>query len=131
MITTTDTANILYTVCQTFNMPIFQEGNVKKGKIGKDGRVVIHVKEQTSEPKWKKGFVEINLFAADLADGIADLIKLNGLERSAHRILNTVGTYDGITYKSTVASTVVLENKTLEAHFVNVKVLFRVMNVME
>lgn len=131
MITTTDTANILYRICQAFRMPVFQEGNIDKGKIGKDGRVVIHVKEQTSESKWKKGFVEINFFVADIRDGVADLIRLNELERKAHKILNVVGRHDGLTYKSTVASSVVMEEKTLNAHFVNVKVLFRVMNVME
>lgn len=131
MITTTDIANILYRVCQAFRMPVYQEGNIDKGKIDKKGRVVIHVKEQTSETKWKKSFVEINLFAPDIKDGIADLIRLNELERRAHTILNVVGSYDGITYKSSIASTVVLEEKTLDAHFVNVKVLFRAINVIE
>lgn len=131
MITTTDTANILYGICQVFGMPVFQEGNIDKGKIGSDGRVVIHVKEQTSESTWKKGFAEINLIVPDLRDGVANLIKLNELERRAHTVLNVVGRHDGITYKSTVASTVIMESESFDAHFVNVKVLFRVMNVME
>lgn len=131
MITTTDTANILYKVCQGFRMPVYQDGNVAKGKIGKDGRVVIHVKEQTPESVWKKGFVEINLFAADTKDGNADLIRLNELERMAHKILNVVDRYDGTVYKATIASTIPHENKDLEAHFINAKVLFKVMNTME
>ncbi len=131
MITTTDTANILYKVCKDFGMPVYQDGNVADGKIGKEGRVVIHVKEQTKEATWKKGFAEINLFAKDTKNGKADLKRLNELERLAHRILKGVGNYDGTVYKIELSSTAPLENKELESHFINARVLFKVLNTMD
>lgn len=131
MITTTDTANILYKVCQAFGMPVYQGGNVPQGKIGDEGRVVIHVKEQTPESIWKKGFAEINLFAVDTQKGNADLIRLNELERMAVKTLQATGDYDGTVYKFTIASTAILANEDLKSHFVNVKVLFKVLNTIE
>lgn len=131
MITTTDTANILYKACQIFGMPVFQAGKVPKGTVGEDGRVVIHTKGQTPEKIWKKGFVEINLFVANTPNGDADLIRLNELERQAVKCLKGAGIEDGTTYRYSVASTVRLENNDLKANYINVKVLFKVINVTE
>lgn len=131
MITTTDIANILFEVCDAFGMPVYQGGNVPTGHIGTDGRVVIHTKEQTSESTWKKGFVEVNLFAADTPKGNADLIKLNALERMAYTVLQKTGQYDGTTYRFSVASTTIESNEELKAHYVNAKVLFKAMNTIE
>lgn len=131
MITTTDIANIIYTICREFRMPVYQEGNIPQGKPGAGGRVVIHVKEQTSEATWKKSFVEVNLFAADTPYGHADLAQLNDLEREAHRFLNGAGSFDGTPYRYTLASTILLDMKDLDAHYINAKVLFRSLNTME
>ncbi len=131
MITTTDTTNILYKACQVFGMPVYQAGKVPNGIVGEDGRVVIHAKEQTPGKIWKKGFVEINLFAANTKNGDADLIRLNELERQAVKLLQGVGVEDGTTYRYSVASTVRLENKDLKANYINAKVLFNVINVKE
>jgi len=131
MITTTDAANILYTACKIFGMPVYQAGNIPEGKVGKDGRVVIHVKEHTPGSTWKKGFVEINLFAADTPKGKSDLIRLNELERMAVKDLKGMGWHDGTAYTFSVASTIPMENADLKAHYINAKVLFKVLNTME
>lgn len=132
MITTTDAANILYKDCSIFGMPVFQAGgNIPKGTIGKDGRVVIHTKEQTPESIWKKGFIEVNLFVADTKLGNADLTKLNMLERMAIKMLNKTGCEDGTVYRYTVASTMIAKNEDLKAHYVNAKVLFKALNTTE
>lgn len=131
MITTTDAANILYKGCSIFGMPVYQEGNVPAGIIGEEGRVVIHSKEQSSDSIWKKGFVEVNLFVAYTKQGNADLIKLNELERLAIKSFHETGTWDSTVYKYVVQSTRPLENKDLKAHYINVKVLFKVINTME
>lgn len=131
MITTTDAANILYKDCAIFGMPVFQEGNIPGGCIGEGGRVVIHAKEQSSDSIWRKGFLEVNLFVADTSNGKADLIRLNELERLALKSFKDTNVFDGTAYKYVVASTFLLENKDLKAHYINVKVLFKVLNTME
>lgn len=132
MITTTDTANILYKACQVFGIPVFQGGNVPKGLIDENGRIVIHIKEQTPENIWKKGFVEVNLFAADTPNGNADLIKLNELERTAVKELKSVtGVSDGTPYRFTISSVSMMSNEDLKAHYINVRLLFKVLNTME
>ena len=131
MITTTDAANILYKDSSIFGMPVFQEGNIPIGIVDNDGRVVIHTKEQTPDSIWKKGFLEVNLFVADTKQGKADLIRLNELERIAIKSFNGTGEFDGTSYKYVVQSTRPLEHKDLKAHYINIKVLFKVMNTME
>ncbi len=131
MITTTDAANILYKDSAIFGMPVFQEGNVPIGNVDEEGRVVIHTKEQSPDTIWKKGFLEVNLFVADTKHGNANLLRLNELERLAIKSFHGTGEYDGTTYKYLVQSTRPLENKDLKAHYVNVKMLFKVMNTME
>lgn len=131
MITTTDAANILYKDCAIFGMPIFHADNAPDGFIEKDGRVVIHMKAQTPESIWKKGFLEVNLFVADTKYGSSDLIRLNELERMAIKSFKDTNVFDGTTYKYVVASTRTFENKDLKAHYINVKVLFKVLNTME
>ncbi len=131
MITTTDAANILYKDCAIFGMPIFHADNAPDGFIEKDGRVVIHMKAQTPESIWKKGFLEVNLFVADTKYGSSDLIRLNELERLALKSMNATGKYDGTVYRYSVASTITMKNADLKAHYVNVKILFKVMNTME
>lgn len=131
MITTTDAANILYKDCAIFGMPVFQEGNIPTGVVDADGRVVIHTKEQSPDSIWKKGFVEVNLFVANTPNGKADLIRLNELERLAIKSFKDTNVFDGTVYKYVVASTRPFENKDLKAHYINVKVLFKVLNTME
>lgn len=131
MITTTDTANIMYTVCKQFGMPVYQSQNIPIEDVSTEGRIVIHVKEQTAENIWRKGFVEVNFFVPDTPNGKADLITLNEIERMATRSLRGTGAMDGTAYHYNVTSTYVLENSDLKAHYVNAKVLFRSMNVIE
>ncbi len=130
MITTTDSANILYQVCQAFGVPVYQGGNVPSGEIEPQGRVVIHAKEQSSETYWKKNFIEVNLFAKDTNRGNADLIRLNELEREAQRALHKTGLYDGTTYRLSPYTTSIMESSDLRAHYVNVRVLFQTINLI-
>lgn len=130
MITTTDSANILYQVCQAFGVPVYQGENIPNGEIEPQGRVVIHAKEQTSETYWKKNFIEVNLFAKDTERGNANLIRLNELEREAQRVLKGVGVYDDTTYRLTLYSTSIMDNSDLRAHYVNARVLFQTINLI-
>lgn len=130
MITTTDIANILYKHCQCFGLEVYQDGNIAKGEVEPQGRIVIHVKEQSEERIWKKCFVEVNLLTPDTSQGHADLIRLNELERQAVANLSGAGVQGGTIYKFGLSSVSILAAKEQRAHYVNARVLFKVINTI-
>lgn len=139
MIVTTDIANILYRDCQPFGIEIVPHGKkldnkdeaVDKhtGKL-KFERIVIHSKKQQPETYWKKSFVEVNLCVPDLKEGEANTIRLNELEKQAQGLFDGVtGRYDSTTYHYSIESIGTEEDTALKCHYVNVRILFEVLNV--
>lgn len=130
MIVTTDIANILYKACEAFGIDVYQSGNIpdEHKKLSSE-RVIIRTKSQSSEEIWKKGFVEVNLCVPDM-DGDANLIRLQQLERKAQEVLgDVVGEYDGSNYWFTIDSIGTEADTELRCHYVNVRILFQVLNV--
>ena len=131
MITTTDIANILYRECRVFGIERFKEGNVAKGKLTGE-RIVVHAREPKPESTWKKSFCEVNFLVPDLSLHQANLIRLNEIERRVCKTFKSVvGSMDGTTYKFGVYSTHTEEDKDLQCHFINAKILFQVHNITE
>ena len=129
MIVTTDIANILYRDCQTFGISIVPHGKKLTGEL-KSERIVIHSKSQQPGTYWKKSFAEVNLCVPDLKEGEADTIRLNKLEKQAQSILDDVtGRYDGTTYHYSIDTIGTEEDTALKCHYVNVRILFEVLNV--
>ena len=129
MIVTTDIANILYRVCQTFGISIVPHGKKLTGEL-KSERIVIHAKKQQSGTYWKKSFAEVNLCVPDLKEGEANTIRLNELEKQAQGMLDGVtGRYDGTTYHYSIDTIGTEEDTALKCHYVNVRILFEVLNV--
>ena len=130
MIVTTDIANILYKDCKAFGIEVYQAGNIPdEHKELSSERVIIRTKSQSPETYWKKGFMEVNLCVPDM-DGDANLIRLQELERKAQEVLdNRVGKFDGSVYRYSVYSIGTEEDAELKCHYVNVRVLFEVLNV--
>lgn len=129
MIVTTDIANILYHDCQTFGISIVPHGKKLTGPM-KSERIVIHAKKQQPETYWKKSFVEVNFCVPDLKEGEANTIRLNELEKQAQSILDYVtGRYDGTTYHYSIDTIGTEEDTALKCHYVNVRILFEVLNV--
>lgn len=129
MITTTDIANILYRDCKTFGIEIVPHGKKLTGEL-KSERIVIHAKKQQPGTYWKKSFVEVNLCVPDLKEGEANTIRLNELEKQAQSILDDVtGRYDGTTYHYSIDTIGTEEDTALKCHYVNVRILFEVLNV--
>lgn len=129
MITTTDIGNILYKDCKAFGIEAYQKGNIPAGEVTTE-RVIIRTKSQTPGTYWKKGFVEVNICVPDIESDTANLIRLGELERQSQSILNdTVGTYDGTTYRYSIDSIGTEADTALKCHFVNVRILFEVLNV--
>ena len=130
MIVTTDIANILYKDCEAFGMEVYQAGNIPdEHKELSSERVIIRTKSQSPETYWKKGFVEVNLCVPDM-DGDANLIRLQELERKAQEVLDeVVGEYDGSNYYYLIDTIGIEAGTELRCHYVNVRLLFQVLNV--
>lgn len=129
MIVTTDIANILYRDCQTFGIDIVPHGKKLTGEL-KSERIVIHVKKQQPETYWKKSFVEVNLCVPDLKRGEANTIRLNELEKQAQELFDGVtGRYDEVSYLYSIDSIGTEEDTDLRCHYVNIRLLFEVLNV--
>ena len=130
MIVTTDIANILYKDCKAFGIEVYQAGNIPdEHKELSSERVIIRTKSQSPEAIWKKGFVEVNLCVPDM-DGDANLIRLQELERKAQEVLDeVVGEYDGSNYYYLIDSIGTEADTELRCHYVNVRILFQVLNV--
>lgn len=129
MIVTTDIANILYRDCQPFEIDIVPHGKKLTGPM-KSERIVIHSKKQQLGTYWKKSFVELNICVPDLKEGEANTIRLNELEKQAQGMFDGVtGRYDGTTYHYSIESIGTEEDTALKCHYVNVRILFEVLNV--
>ena len=130
MIVTTDIANILYRDCNAFGIDIVPQGETLTGEL-KSERIVIHAKKQQPGKYWKKSFAEVNLCVPDLKEGEANTIRLNGLERQANNLFdNVVSSYDGTTYSNSIDSIGTEADTALKCHYVNVRILFEVLNVI-
>lgn len=129
MIVTTDIGNILYRDCKAFGIEVCQKGNIPAGEVTTE-RVIIRTKSQSPETYWKKGFVEVNLCVPDIKPDTANLIRLGELERQANSVLNdVVSTYDGTRYRYSIDSIGTEADTALKCHYVNVRLLFEVLNV--
>ena len=130
MIVTTDIGNILYRDCKAFGIDIVPDGETLTGEL-KSERIVIHTKKQQPGKYWKKSFAEVNLCVPDLKEGEANTIRLNGLERQADKLFDdVVSTYDGMTYRYSIDSIGTEADTALKCHYVNVRILFEVLNVI-
>lgn len=129
MIVTTDIANILYRDCKVFGIDIVPNGETLTGELTSE-RIVIHAKKQQPGTYWKKSFAEVNLCVPDLEDNSANSIRLNELEREANKLLDdVVGSHDGTRYRYSIESIGTEADTALKCHYVNVRILFEVLNV--
>ena len=90
----------------------------------------VHTKKQQPGKYWKKSFAEVNLCVPNLSENEANTIRLNELERKAGKLLDdVVSTYDGTTYRYSIESIGAEADAALKCHYVNVRILFEVINV--
>lgn len=129
MIVSSDIANILYRDCKAFGIQIIPDGETLTGEITAE-RIVIHAKKQQPGTYWKKSFAEINLCVPDLEHNSAYSIRLNELEREANKLFDdVVSTYNGTRYHYSIESIGTEADTALKCHYVNVRILFEVLNV--
>lgn len=134
MIVTSNIEDILYDDCKSVGInEIYEKGNVPSGEVTTE-RIVILSSDQIPSTIWKKCFVEVNLVTPDLPNENgaleANKIRLKELERKAQNTFhNRFGAYDGDGYSYDIFQMGTEEDANLKCHFVNVKILFNVLNV--
>lgn len=131
MIVTTDIADILFQDCKDFGITtIVPFGKTLTGEL-KDERLTIHVKGQTPGKIWEKCFVEVNLCVPDLDVNIANTLRLKELERKAKKKFRSVtDTFDDTRYLYEVDTISIEADTALKCHFVNCRLLFKVLNTI-
>ncbi|WP_028896680.1 hypothetical protein [Prevotella sp. HUN102] len=130
MIVTTDIADILFRDCKDFGIKIVPFGKTLTGELTGE-RITIHVKGQTPETYWEKSFCEVNLCVPDLSPTEANYPRLKALERKAKEKFRSVtDTFDGTRYLYEVDTITIEADTALKCHFVNVRLLFNVLNTI-
>lgn len=128
MITSGDAANIIYRDLADFSIKErYHAGDEPQGEILTE-RIVIHSKSQTPETYWEKSFIEVNLCVPD-TEGKKNKIRTDELEIEAKTFFDKVGEYDGSHYVYSWERVGTEEDNALNCHYVNVRVLFEVLNV--
>jgi hypothetical protein len=131
MIVTSDIGDILYKDCKTMLgiANIYQEGNVPAGDITADRVIIRPPKTDTPETYWDKSFANINIVVPD-KDGKEDITRLQALQRLAEKVLDDhFGRFNGTGYTYEIASNGIEKDADMKCHYVNVKILFKVLNV--
>lgn len=129
MIVSSDIANIIYRDCKAFGIDIVPDGERLVGELSNE-RIIIHAKKQEPCAYWKKGFVEVNLCVPYSSENSANSTRLGELERQAQTLLDdVVSSYDGTSYRYGISSIGRELDTDLKCHYVNVRILFEVLNV--
>lgn len=136
MITPQTIGNILYRDCRAafetdavfVVVPGDNSDEIPDGEVT-DERIVIHVKSQTPGTFWRKSFNEVNILVPRIQNR-PDRIRCEQLEHEAMEKLDGVaGSYGGTHYLYSVGSVGTQTDDALNCEYVNVRILFEVLNV--
>lgn len=134
MIATSDVYCILHDACKRFGISEIYDGhNTPTGEV-KSERIVIRVGSQGNGDIWEKSFVNINFCVPDLFSGDANTVRLGEIERLAKEFFKhgDTGCFDAsnYSYENGGDNWLSVEADTeLRCHYVNVRILFQVLNV--
>lgn len=106
---------------------IYVTDDIPDGFVTKE-RITLHVKTLSTGTFFSKCFVEVNYAIPDAGDYPSPL--LQDAERALRGLLDDdkVGCFDGTWYRYGVESSHI-EKSDLRCHYVNVRVLFEILNV--
>lgn len=128
MITQGDIYQILYLDCEVFGLDRYSDKNVPDGRVTSE-RIVIIPKRSSADTYWEKCYVEVNFCVPDKR-GKADEVRLCELERFAVECLKrSVGVWDDTRYRYAKDSSGIEADVELGCHYVNVRLLFEILNV--
>ena len=130
MITSSDIQTILYKKAKGMGIKdVYKAENVPVGEL-KAERVVVLGNSAEPGTYWKVGFFNVNISVPDLDDlGKANLSRLATLERKASLLFNDTSKHDTTAYTYEVDTTRIEQDTTMKCHYVNVRVLVKVINV--
>ncbi len=131
MVTSSDIGNILYKFCSGLSVKDVRRGwNFPKGEVVTEC-VTLSVKTVSAGGRWSKAFAEVNICVPDLSDGEADLIRLAELEAEYVAAFGwNTGVHDGTRYRFGRESTGLLDDAQLRLHYVNIRVQFEFLNLI-
>lgn len=121
----TDVANILYRDCLRFGIDVFQSGQVPQGLRE---QIVVNVNIQQKDIYFKACFANINFIVPDLEKDTANLIRLEEMEKMG-ATLEGNGWHNDCYYRYEPDSVELIKDENLDAHFINVRVLFEILNI--
>lgn len=130
MITSTDIQTILYKKAQLLGVKeVYKEGNIMSGNYSTERVVILN---NSAEPGtyWRLGFMNVNICVPDLDRNFtASLTRLSELESLAYDVFSDTGKMKGLAYTYDVDSTNIEEDRAAHSHYVNIRILFEVLNV--
>lgn len=126
MITTGDIEDILIRDLRPFGIITYKKDAIPEGKVTSE-RIDVIPKNPIPGKTWIKRFVEINFCVPDIR-GLANTKRLTELEGQAVD-MRSVAFFKGSTYRYKVYSNNQEKDTALEYHFVNVSILFEILNV--
>lgn len=133
MITTSDIGDILFLHLSGLSVKdVRRDGNLHpRGELTEE-RVTLKVKPITAGKPWSKAYVEVNILVPDMEDGQADLIRLSELEAEYVAAFGwNTSTRGGIRYRFGRESVGLMDDGQLRCHYVNIRVLFEFLNLIE
>lgn len=135
MISTSDIETILLGEFSVLGIPCKADPSViddfEVNGIGED-TVIVLVKKQDTDTYWYKGFVEVNICVPNYKSGKRNFNKLRNYEREVNEMLKTsvVGEFDGTSYRYSKESIGVERDEKMRCHYVNVRLLFEIFNIV-
>lgn len=130
MITSSDIQTILYKKAHLLGVKeVYKEGNIMSGNYSTERVVILN---NSAEPGtyWRLGFMNVNLCVPDLDRNFtANLTRLSELESLAYDVFSETGKMKGLAYTYDVDSTNIEEDRAAHSHYVNIRILFEVLNV--
>lgn len=130
MITSSDIQTILYKKAQLLGVKeVYKEGNIMSGNYSTERVVILN---NSAEPGtyWRIGFMNVNICVPDLDRNFtANLTRLSELESLAYDVFSETGKMKGLAYTYDVDSTNIEEDRAAHSHYVNIRILFEVLNV--
>lgn len=122
--------DIVYVECLALGIPVYRGHSVPEGDVEPGGRAVVHVGRTVRDSVWIECWVNVNLLVPDMAEGEADLRRLEELEENAIGVFRkTHGLHDGIPYVLDLDGTETMAAPELKAHLVNCRLLFKSLNI--
>lgn len=131
MIVTGDIYKILYEKVREFGIKaVYDSWNPITSELKEEAIVIETSTPIEPDTYWEKAFVHVNICVPDYLECV-NTVRLNELERLAVLWIydDMVGNYDGSSFHISKSSLGIEREDALKCSYVNVKLLFKILNV--